>query len=204
MKKFIIGALLLTCILLVGCSSNTFDVEESKDSTINEVVNKNENADNANKTIEPEKLFTEESLKTIGNISIDTKKSKDFNSDTEDKDLINRGIQYEGQEEPWNGLNFYLFDDYTKTNKAFEYIKTNLLVPNTFTETENTLYGQDKEANGIVIKKFYYKVGNMIIESTDFIGDPGILDATESDFKKEEIEKRHKEITDFWTISKIK
>ena len=191
MKKSIIITLLLTSILLAGCSTNTFELEEKKDSTINDVVNVN--GDNNTETSKkPEVLFTEENLKNLG-INTNTKKSKDFNVETEDQSAIYRGIQYEGNTDPWTGLTFYVFDDYAKTDKAYDYIKSNLMVPNTVTITSNTMYGQDNEATGIVIKKFYYIVGNMIIESTDFIGDPGILDATESDFKLEEINARHKE-----------
>lgn len=204
MKKSIIITLLLTSILLAGCSTNTFELEEKKNSTINDVVKVNENnGNNTESSKESEVLFTKENLKTLG-VNTDTKKSKDFNVETEDQSAIYRGIQYEGNTDPWTGLIFYVFDDYAKTNKAYDYIKSNLMVPNTVTMTSNTMYGQDNESTGIVIKKFYYIVGNMIIESTDFIGDPGILDATESDFKLEEINARHKEITDYWTIDKVK
>ena len=93
---------------------------------------------------------------------------KCINNTTYEFELI--GLNDESITNNFSDCTFYIFNSNDDANKAFEYIKENLV--STIEENDNYIIGKNKNAINIVIKEFYYKTNNMIIYRTDFIGEP--------------------------------
>lgn len=198
MKKLLI--IVAMCLVLTACSTNTYDVEKpNEDNTGDRII-----------TISPEeqqqkqneiKVITLDDIKNL--VDENTKSSKDFNNEDAGIQEVNRGISYSASGDEWKGLIIYLFDDVDKAKFAFNYVESSMVKALFLEKTDNEINGYDNTAENISIKKYYYRVNNIIIEKTDFIGDPGIVDAVESDYSKEENAKIHQKIKEFWTVENL-
>jgi hypothetical protein len=213
-KTNILKAFLLLSLVfcLVGCSSNDEEqpaptgtgttpvVTEAVTDTTVEVTTITPTV-----TEGPQEVidFTQEYLESVISETFVNKKATNFNADDAEEKIKATELTSVLSAD-WKDTTFYVFDSNELARKAYDYIKTDLLVADTIVEQNDSLYGQDKTAVDIVIKKFYYLVNNLIICTTDFIGDPGVADATESEFKLEEINSKHADIMKFWNQKAVK
>lgn len=169
MKNKILVILCAFCIVFtfVGCSNKS----------------KTSESDNSKST---DDLYTSDSVLTHGQMTGNV-------SETTFVDMSVKKVQGSGD---WEDLTFYIFETEEDAQTALENVKTNKLVEGA-TIKSNYIYGQDKDAVDIVVNMFYYQTKNMIIERTDFIGDPG-SDKGPSESKSKNNEIRHEQIISNW------
>jgi len=94
---------------------------------------------------------------------------------------------------------FYIFASEADATTAFEYVKTNLVTQENREETSNTIIGPSPDSYGILDINFYYITKNMIIVRNDFMSDPGVPGAVQSEKSKNDGVKRHEEIMNTWS-----
>lgn len=179
-KMLVIICAFCMVFTLVGCS-NKSKTPESDDvgSTSTEVVSENS-------TDSKDDLYTPESVATRGQMTGKV-------SETTFADMSVKKVQ--GSED-WEDLTFYIFETEEDAQTALENVKTNKLVEGATVES-NYISGQDKDAVDIVVTLFYYQTKNMIIERTDFIGDPG-SDKGPNEIQSKNNATRHEQIISNW------
>ena len=98
----------------------------------------------------------------------------------------------------YSDCTFYVFASEADAMTAFEYVKTKLVTEESKEETSNTVIGQSPDAYGILDINFYYVTKNIIITRNDYISDPGVANAVQSEKSKNDSVKRHEEIMSTW------
>ena len=189
MRKYIaliISLLLLFCIS--GCN-NTAHKETKATNTDATLATLTDSQNNV--------IYDVAKIANLGNTSITNIEQSTFSISNDESLNITKcsGLDDESLTNNFSDCTFYIFNSNDDANKAFEYIKENLV--STIEENGNYIIGKNKNAFNIVMKEFYYKTNNMIIYRTDFIGEP---DSTqeESDYISKQNINRHKEIMNIY------
>ena len=168
MRK-LLSIILIASMILVGCGNS--ESSSMMDSSSTTVEKSNYTVSSIQKDFN---VQSETAVKSFG-----TAKAKAFTVNKTD----------------YGNLTFYVFDTADNANIAYDYIKNNNL--REYNEKDNYLTGILKNSNDIIVKNFYYKTVNMIIESEDYCSDPGSLEE-ESEYSIKQNQARHEKIMNKW------
>ena len=182
MIKKILSIICIICICittLTACSNKNSSNVSSETSSSNSEI--------AITEIETGKIYQPEDL--IDSVNTDQAYDSLFGE--------TKSISFYGKDD-WSDCIFYIFDTVEDTDKAFNYIKTNMLKEGTFEESDTWVKGEDANVINMTMLMFYYKTNNMIISRLDFTADPEIGVISESEVLKEKNDARHEEIFKTW------